>query len=532
MRSARRVLGLTAVLALLAWVFRETLLRLAEALATRVVRWRLKGYKIRVNHVDATRDANLRIERRVAVVGGGLAGVAAAATLAERGFRVVLYEANGWLGGKLGAWEHTFDDGTTAPMEHGFHAFFPNYYNLNRFLRRLGVEQRFADTADYRVLLADGRQMSFRDLHKVPGLNLIHLATRGFFDWKELVVDNPGVDRLNDLLNYHPTETPRRLDRESYAHFADAARLPEGMRLVFKSFTRVFFAEAEQMSMAELAKSFHGYFLSHDGGLVYRHPTDDHGRQIWAPVREYLERLGVEVRLGQRVDSVTRVGDDRWSVDGGIVDHVVLAAELPGMKRLLAASPDLTSATGDLAARIDDLQPRNRYAVLRLWLDRDVKRPLPAFTSTDRIRALDSITTCHRNQAVFRDVKGSVIELHCYCVPRDLRSDAEIRDALVADLYHYLPELRHARVAREVFYQKGDFTPYFVGMHALRPAVATRDPGVWLAGDWVRLDLPVMLMEGAFTSGVLAANGILAREGLREEPVYSVPTTGLLYGLR
>jgi isorenieratene synthase len=532
MRSVRRLLGVTAVLAVLAWMLRHTLVRVAETFATRVIRWRLHGYRVRVNHVDTTRDANVRRERRVAVVGGGLAGISAAVTLAERGFRVTLHEANAWLGGKLGAWEHTFEDGTTAPMEHGFHAFFPNYHNLNRFLRRLGIEQRFADTTDYRVLLADGRQMSFRDLHRVPGLNLVHLARRGFFDWKELVFDNPGVDRLNDLLTYHPTETPRRLDGESYAQFADAARLPEGMRLVFKSFTRVFFAEAEQMSMAELVRSFHGYFLSHDGGLVYRHPTDDHARQIWAPVRGYLDRIGVEVRLGHRVGSVARVGEDRWSVDGEVFDHVVLAAELPGMQRVLDASPDLVAATGDLAERVGSLQPRNRYAVLRLWLDRDVKRPLPAFTSTDRIRALDSITTCHRNQAVFHGVTGSVVELHCYCVPRALQTDAEVRDALVADLHHYLPELRHARIEREIFYQKGDFTPYFVGMHARRPGVATRDPGVWLAGDWVRVDLPVMLMEGAFTSGLLAANGILAAEGLREEAVYSVPLTGLLHGLR
>ena len=48
------------------------------------------------------------------------------------------------------------------------------------------------------------------------------------------------------------------------------------------------------------------------------------------------------------------------------------------------------------------------------------------------------------------------------------------------------------------------------------------------AGDWVALPCPAMLMEAACTSGLLAANLLLRRQGLREEPVESVPRRGLL----
>ena len=37
---------------------------------------------------------------RVGVIGGGLGGLAAACTLAARGYRVVVFEKSGWLGGK------------------------------------------------------------------------------------------------------------------------------------------------------------------------------------------------------------------------------------------------------------------------------------------------------------------------------------------------------------------------------------------------------------------------------------------------
>jgi phytoene desaturase len=53
---------------------------------------------------------------RIAVVGGGLGGLAAAATLAARGHGVVLFDANPWLGGKAAVLEeqgYRFDMGPT-----------------------------------------------------------------------------------------------------------------------------------------------------------------------------------------------------------------------------------------------------------------------------------------------------------------------------------------------------------------------------------------------------------------------------------
>ncbi len=526
----RGVLALTLLVAA-AWWLREVIWAGLEVVASSLIRRRLKGYRVRENHVDTTRPTKVQAPHRVAVIGAGLAGVSAAVALAERGVEVVVFEREPYLGGKLGAWEHRFEDGSTAPMEHGFHAFFGNYYNLNRFLRRLGIEQKFVHAKDYLILLRDGASMSFKDLHRVPGLNLLHLATRGFFSWRELVINNPGVDRLNDLLNYEPKSTFQRLDNESYAAFADAAGLPAAMRLIFKSFTRVFFAEPHQMSMAELAKSFHGFFLSHDHGLVFRHPTDDHGRQIWGPVRQHLDGLGVHLRLGKAAGQLARKGG-RWRVGREAFDEVVLATDVRGALRVLEDTDGLGDACAQLTQNLRKIQPANRYAVLRVWLDKDVKRPLPHFTSTDRIRALDSITLCHRYQEIFADVTGSVIELHSYCVPASLTDDQAVRDALFADMIHYLPELRSAAVVREIFYQKDDFTPYFVGMDAFRPRTASGIEGLWLAGDWVKQDAPVMLMEAAFTSGLLAANAISAAQGVQEEPIYSVPKEGLLFGVR
>src|SRR5690606_38743287 len=67
---------------------------------------------------------------------GGIAGLAAATLLAERGARVTLYEAQDSLGGRLSGHPTRLADGSPATMSRGFHAFFRQYYNLRGLLRR------------------------------------------------------------------------------------------------------------------------------------------------------------------------------------------------------------------------------------------------------------------------------------------------------------------------------------------------------------------------------------------------------------
>jgi len=63
---------------------------------------------------------------RVAIVGAGLAGLAAAVELADAGHRVDLYEGRSFVGGKVGSWV----DGQGNHIEMGLHVFFYNYANL------------------------------------------------------------------------------------------------------------------------------------------------------------------------------------------------------------------------------------------------------------------------------------------------------------------------------------------------------------------------------------------------------------------
>ncbi len=62
------------------------------------------------------KDFVLSPTRPIAVIGGGLAGLASACTLAARGHKVILFEKNDWLGGKAAEFEqdgYRFDMGPT-----------------------------------------------------------------------------------------------------------------------------------------------------------------------------------------------------------------------------------------------------------------------------------------------------------------------------------------------------------------------------------------------------------------------------------
>jgi len=306
--------------------------------------------------------------------------------------------------------------------------------------------------------------------------------------------------------------------------------LPPALRIVFYSFARAFFATPDRMSAAEVIKSFHFFYLSHDLGLVFDHPADTYGRTLLEPIRRRLAAVGAAVEVGAEVGTVVFDGE-RFCLRNEGFDYLVLAADVVGARAIATASPDLHRLAPRAMAQVGALVPAQPNAVLRLWLDRPSGCGLPGFVVTAKERLLDAVTFYHlieEASATWAEASGgSVLELHCYAVP-DGVGDSEIAATLKDEMFGYFPALRSATIMGEHLQINRNFTAFHTGMHARRPVVETEHPRLVLAGDWVALPQPAMLMEAAVTAGLEAANAILCREGVREEPVYSVPPKGLL----
>ncbi|MFO0727791.1 MAG: FAD-dependent oxidoreductase [Myxococcota bacterium] len=502
------------------------LLWLAPRLLSALIRRRLLGYRIELVQPDPRQPTRLMVPKKVAVIGGGLAGLAAASTLAGRGYAVEIFEKKPHLGGKIGAWKEILPSGEEVWLSHGFHAFFRHYYNLNAWLDRLGLRRSFRAIDDYLILDREGRQTRFAEVATTPGFNLLGLARRGLFPLSP-VIFGPARDLMGVFLEYDPARTFERYDRLTLADFDRAAALPAGLKVAFRTFSRAFFADEDRISLAELIKSFHFYYLSHDYGLTYDYPADEYEASLLRPIRAHLEGLGVRLHLGRGVRALARTARG-FSVDGEPFDKVVLAADVGAARGILEQATGLPAGPP-----LGGLVAGQRYAVLRLWVDRDARPDLPGFFVTDRHQLLDAVALLHRLEAASRSWAGAsraVLELHSYAVP-DAMADAEVEPALLAELTRFLPELEGLQILGRSLQIGRDFTAFHRGLAAARPASDSGVPGLWFAGDWVKLPMPAMLLEAAFTSGLFAANGVLGEDGLALAPIASVPLRGLMAGI-
>ncbi|WP_030419279.1 FAD-dependent oxidoreductase [Streptomyces sp. NRRL F-5065] len=468
----------------------------------------------------------------VAVVGGGIAGLAAATGLAERGVRVVLYEREAVLGGRVSGRPVTLPDGTPATMSRGFHAFFRQYYNLRGLLRRADPAlAMLTGLPDYPLRHASGVADSFRRVPRTPPWNALAFAALSpSFTARGLAGLRPAA--ALPLLDAGTRRVYARLDHVSAHDFLDSVGFPEAARhLAFEVFSRSFFADPKHLSAAEMALMFHVYFLGSSEGLLFDVPREPFPQALWDPLAAHLARHGVEVRTDSPVHTVRPGGPGTRVVvdDSGArpYDAVVLALDTEGLRTVVGRSPDLVGP--GWRERVGRLRNAPPFLVSRLWLDRPVAPSRPGFLGTSGYGTLDNVSVLSRweGEAARWAARtgGSVVELHAYALPSECVRDVE-QKRLTGSLHRVYPETRGARTVAEFHEWRADCPLFDIGGHAGRPAVRTPDPAVVVAGDLVRTDLPVALMERAATSGFLAANALLERWGVRGEPLWTVPDRG------
>jgi len=467
------------------------------------------------------------------VAGGGLAGVAAATILAERGVSVVLVEREGYLGGRAGAWTDRLATGEVFEMERGFHAFFRQYYNVRSLLRRVDPDLAcLKQLDDYPILGPGGQVQSFSSLPVKPPWNVIALTRRAptlrFIDLMKV-----NKTAALAMMQYERDWTYGNYDQMTAGTYLESLNFPpDAHQMLFDVFARSFFNPGEDMSGAELLMMFHFYFAGNPEGLIFDVARQPFSTAIWEPLGNYLKNLGVDVRTNCTVSRVSKAASKLWRVelDGEWLetDHVVLALDVSALQTVVAASPDLDNA--DFRRSIDGLGLTNPFAVWRLWLDKSAHPDRKPFVGTTGIGSLDNISLYHLFEDESREWVerngGSVVELHAYGVERGV-TEAALRKNLLQAFHSFYPEFVGAEVIDQRFLMRGDCPAFAPGSDAIRPEVVTPHAGITLAGDFVRLPLPTALMERAVASGYLAANTLLAPQGIKPEPIYSIPLRGI-----
>lgn len=466
--------------------------------------------------------------RSVLVVGGGIAGLSAATGLAERGVDVTVVEPEQQLGGRVRSWRV---DGAVGPvtMSRGFHAFFRQYYNLRALLDRIPSSEPLRAVPDYPLRSSDGLADSFARIPRTPPWSFIGFVLQSpSFRLRDL----PGVDldTALSLLDVDFPDTFRRHDGQSAQEFLDRLGFPERARhLALEVFARSFFANPTDFSAGEMLAMFHTYFLGSSEGLLFDTASDDFDTALWKPLGDYLSGLGVR-RLRTRVESLAmKSGGATARMEDGTAheyDAVVLAAG-PGETRRLGSE-----ATGvDDSAwteRMSSIRQAPPFAVWRLWMDRKVNASRPAFLGTAGFGPLDNVSVLERfEEGAARWSEshgGSVVELHAYALDEPVNRES-LQRRLRDELARVYPETRLSGVLEDHLLIERDCP--LVGLEPWdeRPSVTTPHPGLVLAGDTIRCEYPVALMERAATTGWQAANELLRQWSVRGHELRTPPLT-------
>jgi zeta-carotene desaturase len=146
--------------------------------------------------------------QNVTIVGAGMAGLTAALRLAERGYKVTLFERDSFVGGKFRATEWKGKaTGRSAFHEHSYHMFLNWYHNFWKIAHEIGAFNDFIPKTNVKFLRA-GKFPKMKELENFGALSAVAqnlksgvLSVPDMFLYMYSVVDMLGT-RIDDESHY------------------------------------------------------------------------------------------------------------------------------------------------------------------------------------------------------------------------------------------------------------------------------------------------------------------------------------------
>jgi isorenieratene synthase len=245
--------------------------------------------------------------RSVIVVGGGLAGLACAYELSQRGFQVTLLERAAQLGGKIASWSIEVN-GQPFQMEHGFHGFFPQYYNLKGLVKELAITQNFRSLNYYSVVYRDRKYQPevFRPSHSAFPWNIVDLAVSSTnrLRWGLNLTNYGHWQVFREITGFNPQSSFQRLDNLSVAEWVKQD-FPRGLYdLYFLPFAKSSLNAPDVLSAGELMQFFHFYFFGNPEGLAFEGTRQDMGTSLVQPIADSILSNGGKIITEAAVSNI------------------------------------------------------------------------------------------------------------------------------------------------------------------------------------------------------------------------------------
>jgi squalene-associated FAD-dependent desaturase len=445
-------------------------------------------------HAVPSRTVGVVTGNDVLIIGGGLAGLAAATALAPRGFRLTVLESRNRLGGRASS----FQDATTGQLIDACqHVSMGCCTNLAHFFRTVGIDHYLAPQPSLYFMTADRRVSQFRSDHWPAPLHLArsfltaHFLTMGEklrVAWGLACLQRASADAdppFQEWLFRHG-QTQRIIDR--FWGLVLTSALNESCDRIGLRYARKVFVEG---------------FLSHRRGFEVEVPTVPLGQLYGDELQTWLDKHGVRLELNQ--------GVRRIEIEHGDVRHLLMRQGPP-------STADWYICTVPFERLLDLLSPAvtDEYQVfcqlkklefspitsVHVWLD----QPIMALPH--------AVLVGCAGQWVFNRGETAPGEFYLQVVvsaSRQFRGlgHQEVERLIVEELLHIFPASAKVLRTRVVTEHAATFSAV-PGVDRFRPLQISPIDNLFLAGDWTATGWPAT-MEGAVRSGYLAAEALLHR---------------------
>jgi 15-cis-phytoene desaturase len=454
---------------------------------------------------------------RVAIAGGGLAGLACAKYLVDAGHQPIIFESRDVLGGLVAAWKDEEGDW----YETGLHAFFGAYPNMLQLFKELGIEDRL-QWKEHALIFNQPDKPETYSYFSVPNIlapfNVIMsiLRNNDMLTWEQKIRFAiglwPGVLRgqkyVEDMDKYSFLEWVKRqgIDaRVSSDIFIAATKALTFLNPEYVSATVMltpinrFLRERYGSKIAfldgspteRLCQPLVDHITEHGGQVHLERPLKEIVLNVDRTIRHFLMR-GLKGRPDEIVEADLYVS--AMSVD-------VMKALMPQPWKDMAFFQKLEGLEGVPVIN------------LHLWFDRKITNiDHLLFSRSDLLSVYaDMSITCK----AYEDPDRSMLEF-VLAPAKDWidRSDEDIISATMLELERLFPQHLTGENPAKLRKYKVVKTPRSVytaspGRQAYRPAQETPIHNFYLAGSYT-MQQYLGSMEGAVLSGKLAAQAIAA----------------------
>jgi hydroxysqualene dehydroxylase len=433
----------------------------------------------------------------VGIIGGGVAGLAAATTLAEKGIETTVLEAGSQLGGRARNVAVEFNS-QVVQLDNGQHILLGAYHETLKLLKQIGVDEQQAFLR--MPLTLEVRSLTKRPSFKLSAPNYLPFPLNqlfGFLFCKGLTLSErfsvvSFMLRLKQSGYHQPVDTPL-IDYLKQEQQSDNTIALLWEPLCLAALNTPINVASSKIFLNVLRDTFNG--KKSDSQLLL--PKQGLSELFAQPVTRYIQERKGHVLTDHRVKSVTTKENGFLVTSKNTTfefSHIIFATSSLRLQ-------DVASGLPKLAAPIEmasNYQFQPIYTVyLQYQSDTKLSSPMIGLTGTVSQWVFDRGILCgqHGLMAVIISAEGT---------HQKLTHDA-LSLKIANELYQAFPQLKKPLWHQVIAEKRATFS---CSVDLPRPSNNTRQSNVYIAGDYTYADYPATI-EGAVRSGIKTANMVI-----------------------